>query len=142
MTAEDALQAEPAPLERSVAADGFERVLRARRRETTLREHQMRERHLVCANHAHDALPISTSHAHVTRLTTLLSSARSAAKEAAYAMRFARTTRSIAGSDASASRLRISRTRRRKRLRATSLNWKRGTMTPVRAWPRDRKSTR
>src|SRR5207244_12525213 len=97
MTAEDALQAEPAPLERSVAADGFERVLRARRRETTLREHQMRERHLVCANHAHDRPSRPPSHAHVTRLTTPLSSARSTAKEAAYAMRFARTPSSIAG---------------------------------------------
>src|SRR2546430_4174135 len=130
MTAQDAFQTEPAPLERAVAVDGFERVLRARRREPTLREHQRRERHLVCANHAHDGPSRPTSHAHVTRLTTLLSSARSIAKEAAYAMRFARTTRSIAGRDASASRLRISRTRRRKRLRATALNWKRGTMTP------------
>src|SRR5437016_3910690 len=97
MTAEDALQAEPAPLERSVALDGFERVLRARRRETTLREHQLRECHLVCANHAHDGPSRPTSHAHVTRLTTLLSSARSTAKEAAYAMRVARPATSRCG---------------------------------------------
>src|SRR5207237_1264821 len=93
MTAQDALQAEPAPLERSVTLDGFERVLRARRRETTLREHQMRERHLVCANHAHDGPSRPTSHAHVTRLTTPLSSARSIAKGDAPRPRVAQSIR-------------------------------------------------
>src|SRR3989442_12399281 len=127
MTPQDALQAEPAPLERSVTLDGFERVLRARRRETTLREHQMRERHLVCANHAHDGPSRPTSHDHVTRLTTLLSSPRTTAKEAPYAMRFARTPRSLAGRDARRSRLRISRTPRRKRSRPTALT---GTRAP------------
>src|SRR5204863_5424487 len=76
MTAQDALQAEPAPLERAVALDGIERVLRARRHETTLREHQMRERHLVCANHAHGGPSRPTAHAHVSRLSTLLFSSR------------------------------------------------------------------
>src|SRR5437588_6290517 len=104
MAAQDAFQAEPAPLGRTVALDGFKRVPRARRRETTLREHQMRERHLVCTNQRHDGAPRPTPHAHVMRLTTPVNSARRSAKEAAYAIRFARTTRSTAGRDASASR--------------------------------------
>src|SRR5436189_5524039 len=80
MAAQDAFQTEPAPLERAVAVDGVERVLRARRREPTLREHQMRERHLVCANQRHHGASRPTPHAHMTRLTTALSSARSTDK--------------------------------------------------------------
>src|SRR5437870_11040397 len=74
------------------------------------------------------------------RLTTSVNSARRTANEAAYATRFARTTRSTGGSDASVWRLRISLTRRRKRLRATAVNWKRGTTIPVRGWPADGRS--
>src|SRR5205814_10694094 len=106
MTAQDALQAEPAPLERAVALDGFKRVLRARRRETTLREDQMRERHLVRTNKRHDGPSRPAPHAHVTRLTMPVNSARRSAKEAVQAVRFARTRRTTAGRDARAWRLR------------------------------------
>src|SRR2546430_8593688 len=66
MTAQDAFQTEPAPLERAVAVDGVERVLRARRREPTLREHQMRERHLVCANQDRKSTRLNSSHSQIS----------------------------------------------------------------------------
>src|SRR2546422_5102160 len=120
VTAEDAFHAEPASLERAVALDRLQRVTRAGRRVPTLRDHQMRQRHLVAANQCHDGESRPASDAHVMRLTTPPNSARSTANGAAYATRFTRTTRSTAGSDASAWRLRISLTRRRTRLRATA----------------------
>jgi len=57
---------------------------------------------------------------HVTVSNTPVNSARRTAKEAAYADRFARITRSTAGRFRSRSRRRISRSRRRRRLRATA----------------------
>ena len=128
------LHAEPAPLHRPVACDCFEGVVRAGGSEATLGEHQMRERHLVAADECHHSEPRPATHAHVTWLTPPVNSARSPAKEAAYAERFARTTRSIAGTRASSSRLSNSLRRRRRRLRATAVNWKRGTMMPTRGW--------
>src|SRR2546428_7025914 len=122
LTAGDGFHAEQGPFERAVALDGLERVTRARRREPTLRDHQMRQRHLVAANQCHDGESRPAPDAHVMRLTTPLNSARSTANGAAYAPRVARTTRSTAGSDASAWRPRISLTRRRTRLRATAVN--------------------
>src|SRR5256885_4469227 len=55
--------------------------------------------------------------------TCALPISRRSAKEAAYAERFARMTRSIGGKCCSTSRRRISRKRRRRRLRATAFDW-------------------
>src|SRR5207248_7354955 len=72
----------------------------ARRHEATLREHQMRQRQLVDANERHDGAPRPAPEIHVRRVTLAATSARSRANGAAYAARFARTTRSTAGSEA------------------------------------------
>src|SRR5207245_10146374 len=105
VTAEDAFHAEPGSFERAVALDGLERVTRARRREPTLRDHQMRQRHLVAANQCHDGESRPAPDAHVVRLTTPLNSARSTANGAAQATPVARTTRSTGASEARALRL-------------------------------------
>src|SRR5437762_11986006 len=115
MTAPDELQAEPAPLERGVALDGFKRVLRARRRETTLREDQMRECHLVRTNQRHDGPSRPPPPAHVTRLTMPVNPSLTSPQQAVTAVPFARPTRSTAGRYASAWRQRIPRTRGRHR---------------------------
>src|SRR5438128_2276053 len=135
VAAEDPPYAQPASLERAVTLDRLICVVRARRRKATLREHQMRQRELVTADDGHGHPTRPTGRAHVIRVTEPVNSARRTAKGAAYAARFARTMTSTAGSCDNTPRRRISRRRRRKRLRATAVDWKRGTMIPVRGWP-------
>src|SRR5712692_11323098 len=100
VAAQDPLGAEPHPSERAVALHRFEGVARARRHEATLREHQMRERQLVHANERHDGTSRPVPEIQVMRVTLAVNSERSCANGAAYAVRFARTTRSTTGSEA------------------------------------------
>ena len=79
---EDALDAEPASLQRAVALDRLQGVVRARRREATL-EHPMRDGHLVSTYREHHCEPRPATGAHVIRLTTAVNSARRTANEAA-----------------------------------------------------------
>src|SRR6266568_7236764 len=122
VTPENAPHAEPTPLQGAVALDGDERITRARRLEAALREYQMRQRELVAADERHHDTTRHVTECHVSVLTTSVNSARRAANGAAYDTRFARMTKSIDGSwgRGSTSRLRISLSRRRKRLRATA----------------------
>src|SRR5437773_10778182 len=122
VAAQDASDAEPNASHRAVALHRFVGVARARRHEATLREHQVRQRHLVDANQRHDGTPRPVPEIHVMRVTLVVNSVRSCANGAAYAVRFARTPRSTMGSEATGWRLRISFKRRRKRLRATAVN--------------------
>src|SRR5437879_12799348 len=93
VAAQDALHAQPTSFERTVTLDRLECVLRAAGREATLREHQMRQRHLVRADQSHGRAPRPATPTHVTRLTQAANSARRSAKEAAYGERFATTQR-------------------------------------------------
>src|SRR5205809_7654273 len=89
---EDALDAEPTSLQRAVALDRLKGVVRARRREATLRDHQMRDAHLVSTDHRHHREPRPATDAHVIRLTTSVNSARRTANGTVYAAGLARTT--------------------------------------------------
>src|SRR5438128_4560692 len=100
MAAQDPSDAEPRPSHRAVAFHRFEGVTRTRRHETTLREHQVRQRRLVDANERHDGAPWPVAGIHAMRVTPAISSARSSTNDAPYAARFARTARSTAGSEA------------------------------------------
>src|SRR5438876_6496173 len=82
------------------SSDLFVGVARARRHEATLREHQVRQRQLVHANQRPDGTPRPVPEIHVMRVTLVVNSVRSCANGAAYAVRFARTTRSTMGSEA------------------------------------------
>src|SRR3989454_9466042 len=100
VAAQDPFDAEPHTSDCAVALHRFEGVARARRHEATLREYQMRQRQLVETNERHDGAPRPAPDVHVMRVTLAATSARSCANGAAYAARFARTTRSTAGSEA------------------------------------------
>src|SRR5437762_6458801 len=100
VAAQDASDAEPNASHGAVALHRFVGVARARRHEATLREHQVRQRHLVDANQRHDGTPRPVPEIHVMRVTLVANSVRSCANGAAYAARFARTTRSTMGSEA------------------------------------------
>src|SRR5438876_12295916 len=108
MAAQDPSDAEPRPSDRAVAFHRFEGLARARRYETTLREHQVRQRRLVEANERHDAAPWPEAGVHAMRVTPAVNSARRSTTDAAYAARCARTTRSTAGRQATGWRLRVS----------------------------------
>src|SRR2546427_9710119 len=105
MAAQDPSDAEPRSSDRAVAFHRFEGVARARRYETTLREHQVRQRRLVDANQRHDGAPWPEAGGHAMRGTPAINSARSSTNDAAYAARFARTPRSTAGGQAAGERL-------------------------------------
>src|SRR2546426_823709 len=100
VAAQDASDTEPNASHRAVALPRFVGVARARRHEATLREHQVRQRPLVDANQRHDGTPRPVPEIHVMRVTLVVNSVRSCANGAAYAVRFARTTRSTMGSEA------------------------------------------
>src|SRR6266566_5933424 len=100
MAAQDPSDAEPRTSDRAVAFHRFEGIARARRHEATLGEDQMRQRQLVDANQRHDGAPRPALEIHVIRVTLVVNSVRSCANGAAYAVRFARTTRSTTGSEA------------------------------------------
>src|SRR2546421_11181212 len=134
MALQNASHAEPGTFQGAVALDRFVRIARAGRFEATLREHEVRQRQLIRADQRHHRESRqSLQQRHVSVSITPVNSARRSAKEAAYAERFARMTRSIGGKCCSTSRRRISRKRRRRRLRATAFDWYSGTMIPVRA---------
>src|SRR5947207_7009369 len=117
-----AFHAEPRPLQRPVARDRFEGVVRAAGSEPALGEHEVRERQLVAPDQTHHDNPGPATHVHVTCLTTSVSSARRTANGASYAERLERTTRSTRRRTPTASRRNTSRSRRRTPLRATPLN--------------------
>ena len=100
VTTQDPLDTEPRAAHGSVAFHGFEGVARAGRHEAALREHQVRQRHLVDANERHHGTPRPVPEIHAMRVTLAVNSVRSCANGAAYAVRFARTTRSTTGSEA------------------------------------------
>src|SRR5438094_8625321 len=87
---EDALDAEPTSLYRAVALDRLKGVVRARRREATLRDHQMRDAHLVSTDHRHHRAPRPATEFHVIRLTTPVNSARGRANGTVWAVGLAR----------------------------------------------------
>ena len=120
MTFGNPLDPKPRAFQRAIALDRFVGVARAGRFEATLREDQMRQRQLVPANECHYENARDSLQRHVSVSIAPVNSARKTANEAVYADRFARITRSIAGSVRSTSRRRISRNRRRRRLRATA----------------------
>src|ERR1700752_354454 len=120
MTLGNPLDPKPRAFQRAIALDRFVGVARARRFEPALREDEMRQRQLVPANESHYENARDSLQRHVSVSTAPVNSARRAANEAVYADRFARITRSIAGRVRSTSRRRISRSRRRRRLRATA----------------------
>src|ERR1041385_278792 len=131
---QDAPHAEPHAPRHAIALHCFVRVARARGFEAALREHQVRQRQLVEANQRQHRASRPAPDGHVIRVTLAVNSARNSENGAAYAARFARTTRSIGGSAAREWRLRISFKRRRNRLRATAVHWKRGTTMTNRGW--------
>jgi len=120
MTTKYATRTQPAAFQRTVALHCFVRVARTRWLEATLRKHQMRQRELIPTDECHHRHTWQSSQRHVSVSSTPVNSARRTANGAAYAERFARITRSTAGRFRSKSRRRISRSRRRKRLRATA----------------------
>src|SRR6266513_627920 len=120
MAFENALDPQPGASDRAVALDRLIGVTRARGDEPALCEDEMRQRELVATDELHYDKTRQSLQCHVSVSTAPVNSARSAANEAVYADRFARITRSTAGSARSTSRRRISRSRRRSRLRATA----------------------
>src|SRR3989441_7187401 len=116
MAAQDPSDPEPRPSDRAVAFHRFEGVTRTRRHETTLREHQVRQRRLVDANERHDGAPWPVAGVYAKRGTPALSLARRANKHAPHAPRFARTPGTTTGGGGTGERLRISLQPRRQRV--------------------------
>src|SRR2546428_10570248 len=92
MAAQDPSDAEPRSSDRAVAFHRFEGVARARRYETTLREHQVRQRRLVDANQRHDGAPWPEAGGYAKRGTPAIKSARSSTNDTARPPRFSRAT--------------------------------------------------
>src|SRR2546429_5110331 len=109
MAAQDPSDAEPRSSDRAVAFHRFEGVARARRYETTLREHQVRQRRLVEANERHEGAPWPEAGGHSMRGPPAAHSGRSSTKHAADAAPFARTPRTNGGGHAAGERPMIAR---------------------------------
>src|SRR5207245_9425657 len=92
VAAQDASDTEPNASHRAIALHRFVGVARARRHEATLREHQVRQRHLVDANQRHDGTPRPVPEIYVMRVTLVVNSVRSCAYGGAYAVCFADTS--------------------------------------------------
>src|SRR2546429_1537645 len=105
MAAQDPSDAEPRSSDRAVAFHRFEGVARARRYETTLREHQVRQRRLVEANERHEGAPWPEAGGLAMRVTPAGHSARSSTNDAAYPARFARPPRTTPGGEGTGGRL-------------------------------------
>src|SRR2546428_12416804 len=76
VAAENAFHAEPASLERPGALDRLGGVVRAGGREARLRQHEMRQSELVCADQSDRDQPRPASWGHRMRLTAGVDSVR------------------------------------------------------------------
>src|SRR5688572_25193768 len=114
VAAADAFDCEPGAADRAVRVDRFDRVVRARRIETTARPEQWADGELVPADQDFE----DVAHVLATRCQRVARLARKAVAEASRAGFFAATTMSTAGSS-SCARRKDSRIRRRIRFRAT-----------------------
>src|SRR5690349_1065365 len=132
MATADAFRAQPGAAQCAMSFDGFDRVVRARRIETTTRSEQRAQDQLVGANQNSQ----DVAHVLATRCQRVARLARNVVAGAWVAGNFAATTMSTAGSSSCASR-NDSRTSRRRRFRRTALPAVfTATASPMRGNPR------